>query len=119
MHALSQVGMGISIRGPRGGKREIRRGFGEGEVFQMKSDVTASTHKERKPKKVLSHIEVHEGENGGHTVKHIHTSYEHPPEDHVFGAGQGGEMLAHVGKTMNVEDLGQQEGAPGSEGEQA
>lgn len=76
----------------------------------MKSDVTASTHKERKPPKKLSHIEIHEGKSGGHIVKHIHTHYEHPPEEHVFGKGQGNEMLGHVSEAMNIPTIGEAAG---------
>lgn len=86
----------------------------------MKSDVTATTHKERKPAKVLSHIEIHEGENGGHVVKHSFTHYEHAPEEHVFGKGQGPELLAHVAKHMNIpakgESAGSEENVSGKEG---
>jgi hypothetical protein len=56
-----------------------------------------------KPAKVLAHLRVSEAENGGHVVEHHFTSYEHEPESHVFGKGQGAEMLAHVGKHMGVE----------------
>jgi hypothetical protein len=77
----------------------------------MKSDVTATTHKERKPKKVLSHLEIHEGEDGGHVVKHNFTHYEHAPEEHVFGKGEGPELLAHVAKHMNIPAGGESAGS--------
>jgi hypothetical protein len=67
------------------------------------ADTTASTFKERKPKKELSHIEVHEGENGGHILTHVHThSFDHPNEDHVFGKGQGPEAHEHLASLMNM-----------------
>lgn len=57
----------------------------------------------RKAKKVLHHIEIHHAENGGHIVTHHHESFEHPPEPHVFGEGEGHKMLAHVAEHMGVE----------------
>jgi hypothetical protein len=55
-----------------------------------------------KPAKVLDHMRVKEAENGGHTIEHRFTSFEHEPETHVFGEGQGEEMMMHVAKHMNV-----------------
>jgi hypothetical protein len=58
------------------------------------ADTMASTHAQRKPKKELSHIEVREGESGGHVMTHIHTHpMDHPAEEHIFGKGEG--MAAH------------------------
>ena len=54
------------------------------------------------PKKELEHIRVSMAENGGHVAEHHYTSFEHPPEQHVFGEGQGKELLEHIGKHMGV-----------------
>lgn len=77
------------------------------------ADVGASTHKERKPKKAISHIEVHEGEDGGHIMRHVHTHYEHPPEEYVFGKGQSMEAHKHLAEHMNLPmtDVGAGEGS--------
>lgn len=46
-----------------------------------RSDVTATTHKEKVAKKVLSHIEIHPAMGGGHRVEEHHThSFDHPPK---------------------------------------
>lgn len=57
----------------------------------------------KKGKKVLDHLRVHEAENGGHMVEHHFESMEHPPEQHVFGEGQGGEMMDHIREHMGIE----------------
>jgi hypothetical protein len=67
------------------------------------ADTMATTFKEKKPKKVLSHIEVHEAENGGHILTHIHThSFDHPNEEHVFGKGEGMAAHQHLATHMNM-----------------
>lgn len=67
-----------------------------------KSDVMASTPKAKKQAKVLEHIRVTEAENGGHTLEHHHTSYDHPPEMHVFGADEGAKLVAHLAKHAHI-----------------
>lgn len=59
----------------------------------------------KKPAKMLSHLVVRKAENAGHMVEHHFTSMEHEPEHHVFGKGEGREMMAHIGKHMGA-DLG-------------
>jgi hypothetical protein len=67
------------------------------------ADASASTFKERKPPKKLSHIEVHEAENGGHLIRHIHTDpFAHKPEEHVFGASESMKAHEHIAKTMSM-----------------
>lgn len=68
----------------------------------MPKDVMASTPKSRKPAKVLSHIEIHEAENGGHVIKHVHTAYEHPTEEHVFGKGESQAAHEHIAEHMSM-----------------
>jgi len=54
------------------------------------------------PKKELSHIELREGESGGHVATHHFTSYEHKPEDHVFGESEGGKLMAHLKSELHI-----------------
>lgn len=77
-----------------------------------RSDVTATTHREPKPKKEFSHLEVKHAENGGHIVTHHFTHFNYKPEDHVFGDGEGGKMLGHVGKVMGVPGSEEEAGEP-------
>lgn len=70
----------------------------------MKSDVTATMHSERAPKKELAHMEIHPGEKGGAAVYHVMTHYEHPKEGpHIFGADEGTKLAAHMGKHLGME----------------
>jgi hypothetical protein len=57
----------------------------------------------KKPAKKLASMEVEEAKNGGHTVTHRFTSYEHKPEQNVFGKEEGNEMLQHIAKHAHVE----------------
>ena len=62
---------------------------------------SASVHGMRRPK-ILSHMEIKEGEDGGHIVSHHFEHYDHPAEHYPFGEGEGREMLTHVAKHMGV-----------------
>ena len=60
-------------------------------------------------KKELEHIRVAEAENGGHTVHHHFTSFEHPPEGpHIFPEMEGkhpvvkGSLFHHLAKHLNI-----------------
>jgi len=68
----------------------------------MKSDVMAATPKARKMPKKIDHIEIHEADNGGHILRHIHTNYDHPPEEHVFSPDQGHALVQHLMKHSNI-----------------
>lgn len=57
----------------------------------------------KKVKKELSHVEVREAENGGHSVTHHFTSFEHEPETHVFGKDEGPNVLHHVAEAVNID----------------
>jgi hypothetical protein len=72
----------------------------------------------KKPAKVLDHLRVKEAENGGHSVEHHFTSFEHEPETHVFGADQGPEMLAHVAKAANIKSPDKVKGEQSNEHEE-
>jgi hypothetical protein len=73
----------------------------------------------KKMPKVLGHLLIRKAEGGGHIVEHHFTSMEHEPESHVFAAGEGKQMMAHVGEHMGAdlsaepeaEDLGKAEGS--------
>lgn len=64
----------------------------------------AYDHREemKKRPKVLDHLRIKAGEKGGHVVEHHFENYEHAPETHPFGDGQGIDMLTHVAKAMKV-----------------
>jgi hypothetical protein len=64
----------------------------------------ASPPARKKAPKALAHLRISPAENGGHVVEHHFTHYDHEPEQHVFGKGQGHEMLAHVAQHMGVTD---------------
>jgi len=64
----------------------------------VKSDVMAATPKQKKAAKVLDHMRITQSENGGHSIEHHFTSYDHPPEIHVFGAGESMAAHEHIAK---------------------
>jgi len=68
----------------------------------MPSDVVATTHKEKKLPKVLEEISMKKGKTGGHVLTHRFTHYEHAPETHVFGDGDGEKLMQHLSKHMGV-----------------
>ena len=55
--------------------------------------------------KKLHHIEMREGEDGGHVVTHHYAEdgmvYHHPKE-YAFGADEGEDVINHVRKHMHV-----------------
>jgi hypothetical protein len=53
------------------------------------------------PKK-FSHLEVHEGEEGGHKVVHQFHGYEHKPEEHYFSADEGNQAAEHIMSAANI-----------------
>ena len=57
---------------------------------------TAMPKRSNKPAKVLEHMRVMPAENGGVSVEHHFTHYDHKPEMHVFGAGDGEGFKAHM-----------------------
>jgi hypothetical protein len=56
--------------------------------------------------KMLHHVEVSEGDNGGYSVKHHFKSGAggayNEPEEHNFGPDEGPQMMEHVGHAMNI-----------------
>jgi hypothetical protein len=91
------------------------------------ADTAASTHKEReqrKPAKVVSHIEIHPMMDGGHAVHTVHTQpFDHPNIVKKFAGPHEsvklpkGHILHHVGDHLGVA-LGNDVGA-GEDSEQA
>jgi hypothetical protein len=65
-------------------------------------------------KKEMRRMEIEPAENGGHTVTHHYReavgkggmsgSYQEP-EQHVFGANEGHEMLAHVANHLEIPEM--------------
>ena len=54
------------------------------------------------PAKQLHHLEMRGGESGGVSVEHHFTNYEHKPEMHVFGDGDGHMLAAHIEKHLGI-----------------
>lgn len=71
--------------------------------------------------KVVRHIEVKEAENGGHVVTH-HFNHSggdyHEPEEHVFGADEGGKAMEHIASAANIKSS-EAEGSDTGENEEA
>src|SRR5882762_8012388 len=78
-----------------------------------KSDVMATSHKERVPPKVISHIEIHPNMKSGHDVHVVHTH----PYDHLNKITQhegphdgvdvpSGHILHSVAKHMGIQTTG-------------
>jgi hypothetical protein len=77
---------------------------------------------QKKPKKELSHVEVHMGEKGGHVVKHIFQQNYEPTdmasqtnEEHIFGAGEGEKLLDHLKKHLSIKSGEGEEKVEGKE----
>ena len=62
----------------------------------------------KKIKKEVESVNVSEADNGGHIAESRHTSFEHPPEQHVFGEVeepqpvQKGSLFHHLAKTLHI-----------------
>ena len=70
-----------------------------------------------KPPKVMEHMRIMPAENGGVSVEHHFTHYDHKPEMHVFGAGDGKKFVAHVMKHSGMKDTEEAEDAGDKEEE--
>jgi hypothetical protein len=73
------------------------------------ADTVATTFKERKPPKVISHIEIHPAMNGGHNVHTVHTDrYAHPDivkkfeGPHAPITAPKGHLVAHLAGLMGI-----------------
>ena len=59
--------------------------------------------------KRLHHLEVREGESGGHIVTlyyHDDGMMFHRPVDHVFSSEEGNEALSHIAHHANIDVAG-------------
>lgn len=67
----------------------------------------AESTKHKTPPKVLDHLEIHPKMGGGHIVKHVYSSYDHPSKEVHFneeGKAKGGEhIMAHLSKHAGIE----------------
>jgi hypothetical protein len=55
--------------------------------------------------KMLHHIEIKEGADGGHVVTHHFNGGPggyHEPEEHVFGADEGDKAAEHIMSAANI-----------------
>ena len=64
----------------------------------------AKSPEKEKPNKVHE-LRIRKADNGGHIVDHVYENngmnYKQPDQN-VFGDGEGGKALAHVGEWMGV-----------------
>lgn len=82
------------------------------------ADTVATTFKERKPPKVVSHIEIHPNMEGGHNVHTVHTDrYAHPDAVKKFKGPHAsvklpeGHLLAHAAGLMGIPTSGKSAGS--------
>jgi hypothetical protein len=90
---------------------------------------SAAVKRSQKSKPVLSHIQIEEAENGGHSVEHRFENNGpgyHEPKTFVFGKPEGakpqlpkGHVLQHVAEHMGIphEVMGKESGAQSEEPE--
>ena len=76
----------------------------------MKEVAAEAPRTAKKPAKELMHGELKEAENGGVTMEHHFTSYEHKPELHVFGSDEGHKLAAHIEEHFGIKMPGRAEG---------
>lgn len=65
-----------------------------------------------KGKKTLKSIEARCADNGGHIITHNYESGDmfHPSDEFVFGADEGGKVLAHLGKHLGIKGAAEEAG---------
>lgn len=68
----------------------------------MKEAASAEPPRHKIPPKELEHIRLTPAENGGAVAEHHFTHYEHKPEMHVFGDGEGHKLAAHIEKHLGI-----------------
>ena len=82
------------------------------------ADTRATTHKDHKPPKVLSHIQIHPVMGGGVRVERHHThGMDHPPIIENFRQGESKAFHIHLSKHTGMEMQSQGAGALKSEHE--
>ena len=79
-------------------------------AFNKAAGATKMAGKSKGSKKVISHVTVHKGASGGHSITHHHTDpMEHPDEMHV--TPNDAAMMQHMQGAMG-NDAAAPEGAP-------
>jgi hypothetical protein len=68
----------------------------------LKETAAVAEPQQKKMPKELRSIELRKAENGGAVAEHSFTHYEHKPETHVFGAGDGRKLSAHLEKHLGI-----------------
>ncbi len=71
----------------------------------VEASASPSVPKAGRGKKTLRSLEARCSENGGHIVTHNFESTGgtyYPSEEFVFGADEGGQVLAHIGKQLGI-----------------
>lgn len=73
----------------------------------------ASTHKERKPEKIVSHLEIHPNMDGGHDLQIHHTHpYDYPAKSKAHTGPHDavdipkGHILHSIAKEMGIQTTG-------------
>lgn len=57
---------------------------------------------------VLREISVSRATNGGFSAKHMYDNSGmdyHPPQEHVFGADQGSQLVSHLTKHLGIKGI--------------
>lgn len=71
-----------------------------------KAILTSTRERDKMPPKELRDMVVQPAENGGASIVHRFTHYEHPDEMHVFGENDGKEFVAHLAKHTGIKVKG-------------
>jgi len=82
----------------------------------MKEVAATAEPRQRKMPKELDHAEMKTAENGGVVIEHRFTHYEHKPETHAFGAGDGHALARHIEKHFGISMPGRAKGTVASPG---
>jgi hypothetical protein len=66
------------------------------------ADTRATTHAAQTPPKKIARVEMSQGENGGHIIRHIHTQKIHAPEEFAFGKDESQKAHEHLATHLNM-----------------
>lgn len=83
----------------------------------MKEAAVTERAAPKMPKKELEHIRLEEAENGGVIATHHFTHYDHKPEPHVFGDGEGHKLAAHIQEHLGISMPGKSKSESAEESE--
>jgi len=67
---------------------------------------TSSPSEDRKAPKVLDHLRVYQGADGGHIVERHFTHYEHQPEKQPFGEDEGPKAISYIAQHAHIDTKG-------------